>query len=157
MVQVIIDNAPVCSAAGALIEGKYSKKIWTPCVVHTLNLAFENICAPKQTRGNAFAYNQWKLSTNIVDDVADIENFIMNHSIRLAIFNEFVPLKLLLVADTRFASAVVMLTEFKLIKRGLQSIVISEKWVAYKEDNVEKAEAVRTLLLKEEWWVILIT
>ncbi|KAI8540609.1 hypothetical protein RHMOL_Rhmol09G0276400 [Rhododendron molle] len=47
----------------------------------------------------------------------------MNHSIRLAIFNEFVPLKLLLVADTRFASTVVMLTEFKLIKRGLQSMM----------------------------------
>ncbi|KAG5562100.1 hypothetical protein RHGRI_004972 [Rhododendron griersonianum] len=104
VVQVITDNAPVCSAAGALIEGKYPKIFWTPCVVHTLNLALKNICAPKQT------------------------------------------------GDTRFASDVVMLKRFKLIKRGLQSMVISEKWVAYKEDNFEKAHAVRTLLLKEEWW-----
>ncbi|XP_058212956.1 uncharacterized protein LOC131324830 [Rhododendron vialii] len=152
VVQVITDNAPVCSATGALIEGKYPKIFWTPCVVHTLNLALKNICAPKQTRGTAFAYNDCKWITSIVDDVADIKNFIMNHSMRLAIFNKFVPLKLLAVANTRFAFAVVMLKRFKLIKRGLQSMVISEKWVAYKEDNFEKADAVRTLLLKEEWW-----
>ena len=37
----------------------------------------------------------------------------MNHSMRLAMFNEFCPLKLLKVADTRFASVVVMLKMFE--------------------------------------------
>ncbi|KAK4392642.1 hypothetical protein Sango_2042000 [Sesamum angolense] len=38
-----------------------------------------------------------------------IRNFIMNHSMRFAMFNEFSKLKLLAVAETRFASVIVML------------------------------------------------
>ena len=40
----------------------------------------------------------------------------MNHSMRLAMFDEFCPLKLLQVADIRFASVVVMLKRLKLKK-----------------------------------------
>ncbi|XP_028110185.1 uncharacterized protein LOC114308719 [Camellia sinensis] len=123
VIQVITDNAPVCSAAGLLIE-----------------------------RGNAFAYDECHWITLCVDDVMFIKNFIMNHSMRLAIFNEFVPLKLLAVADTRFASAIVMLKRFKLIKRVLQSMVISDQWVSYKEDNVGKAASVQEKLLNDVWW-----
>ena len=43
VVQVITDNANVMKAAGALIKGEYPKIFWTPCVVHTLNLALKNI------------------------------------------------------------------------------------------------------------------
>lgn len=39
VVQVITDNAPVCAKAGSLISSKYPTIFWTPCVVHTLNLA----------------------------------------------------------------------------------------------------------------------
>ncbi|XP_028092965.1 uncharacterized protein LOC114293132 [Camellia sinensis] len=39
VIQVITDNAPVCSAAGLLIESKYPNIFWTPCVVHTMNPA----------------------------------------------------------------------------------------------------------------------
>ncbi|XP_047309896.1 uncharacterized protein LOC124913349 [Impatiens glandulifera] len=49
VVQVITDNAPVCKAAGMLIETMYSHIFWTPCVVHTLNLALKNICAAKNS------------------------------------------------------------------------------------------------------------
>ncbi|KAK8328179.1 hypothetical protein V6Z11_A11G233800 [Gossypium hirsutum] len=51
----------------------------------------------------------------------------MNHSMRLTIFNSFVPLKLLAFANTRFASMIVMLKRLKLIKRGLQNMVISDE------------------------------
>ena len=47
VIQGIIDNAPECSAGGLLIESKYSNIFWTPCVVHTLNLALKNICAQR--------------------------------------------------------------------------------------------------------------
>lgn len=80
-----------------------------------------------------------------------VKNFIMNHSMRLAIFNEFVPLKLLSVGDTRFASAIVMLKRFKLIYHGLQTMVISDKWASYKED-VGKAAVVKEKLLNDVWW-----
>ena len=39
VVQIITDNAPVCKAAGLLIEAEFQHIFWTPCVVHTLNLA----------------------------------------------------------------------------------------------------------------------
>ncbi|KAF8389287.1 hypothetical protein HHK36_025980 [Tetracentron sinense] len=152
VVQVITDNAPVCSSAGLLIQGKYSNIFWTPCVVHTLNLALKNICAAKNIEKNAITYEKCHWITDIVGDVMFIKNFIMNHSMRLAIFNEFVPLKLLAVADTRFASSIIMLKRFKLIKRGLQKMVISDKWVLYKEDNIGKAIFVKENVLNDIFW-----
>lgn len=38
VVQIIIDNAPICRAIGALIEAQYPHIFWTPCVIHILNL-----------------------------------------------------------------------------------------------------------------------
>ncbi|GMP55069.1 hypothetical protein CsSME_00020002 [Camellia sinensis var. sinensis] len=143
VIQVIIGNAPVCSAAGSIIQGNYLKIFWTPCVVHTLNLALKNICAAKEIGVVAYAYDECHWITTVIDDVMFVRNFIMNHSMRLAIFNEFVPLKLLSVADTRFASTIVMLKMFKLSYRGLQAMVISEKWASYREDDVGKAVVVK--------------
>lgn len=51
----------------------------------------------------------------------------MNYYMRLVIFNEFVSLKLLSVIDTSFASTIVMLKMFKLIKGRPQSMVINDK------------------------------
>jgi hypothetical protein len=48
-----------------------------------------------------------------------IKNFIMNHGMRLSMFNEYSDLKFLAVADTRFASHIVMLKRFLLLKESL--------------------------------------
>lgn len=62
-----------------------------------------------------------------------VKDFIMNHSMRLTIFNEFVSLKLLSVAETRFASVLVMLKRFELVESGVRTMVISGKWTCYRE------------------------
>ena len=67
-------------------------------------------------------------------------------------FNEFCSLKLLQVADTRFASIVVMLKRLKLIKRCLQAMAISEQWASYREDDVGKAQKVKDMILSDLWW-----
>jgi hypothetical protein len=152
VVQVITDNAYVMKAAGSLIEAEYPHIFWTPCVVHTLNLALKNICAPKNTERNAVAYAECNWIAQIADDASFIRVFITNHSMRLAMFNEISPLKLLSVADTRFASILVTLKRMKLIKRSLQSMVISEEWTSYKEDDVGKATRVRDIILDDLWW-----
>ncbi|XP_028062407.1 uncharacterized protein LOC114265772 [Camellia sinensis] len=152
VIQVITNNAPVCSVTGLLIESKYSIIFWTPCVVHTLNLALKNICALKEIEGIAFAYDECHRITLCVDGEMFIKNCIMNHSMWLSIFNKFIPLKLLAVADTRLASAIVMLKRFKLRKRGLQSMVISDQWVSYKEEDVGKVASVKEKLLNDVWW-----
>ncbi|KAJ7976594.1 Dimer_Tnp_hAT domain-containing protein [Quillaja saponaria] len=152
VVQVITDNAPVCKAAGMLVQAEYPHIFWTPCVVHTLNLALKNICAAKNTERNEIVYNECWWITMVSDEAKIIKDFIMNHAMRLAIFNEFIPLKLLVVAETRFASTIVMLKRFKLIKHGLQSMVISDKWNAYREDSVGIAQTVKEIILNDLWW-----
>ncbi|KAK8332601.1 hypothetical protein V6Z11_A10G151100 [Gossypium hirsutum] len=76
----------------------------------------------------------------------------MNHSMRLAIFNSFVPLKLLTIVDTRFASMIVMLKRFKFIKLGLQHMVISDEWSTYREDDIFKDYLVKEKNLDDLWW-----
>ena len=152
VIQVIIDNASEMKFARALIECEYPKIFWTPCVVHTLNLALKNICATKNTEKNEVTYEECSWITRIADDASFIRVFIMNHSLRLAMFNEFCPLKLLQVADIRFFSIVVMLKKLKLIKRCLQAMAVSDQWAAYKEDDVGKAQNVKEMILSDHWW-----
>ena len=90
--------------------------------------------------------------TEIHGDALAIKNFIMNHNMRLAIFGEFCPLRSLKVADTRFASIIVMLKRLKLIKRGLQAMVISEEWSTYRDDDIGKASFVKEKIVDDDWW-----
>ncbi|GFZ12749.1 major facilitator superfamily protein [Actinidia rufa] len=59
---------------------------------------------------------------------------------------------LLSVAETRFASTIVMLKRFKLIKGGLQAMVINDKWSCYREDDVGRARFVKDKVLSDVWW-----
>ncbi|KAK3184883.1 hypothetical protein Dsin_032169 [Dipteronia sinensis] len=153
VVQVITDNAANCKAAGLLVEAKFPHIFWTPCVVHTLNLALKNICSPSAHPKYDDVMEVCGWIPKVSSDAWFIKNFIMNHSMRLAMFNDHSRLKLLAVADTRFASTVVMLKRFKEIKQALQQMVISEKWDMYKEDDVEKASTVKEKLLNELFWL----
>ncbi|CAM8908385.1 unnamed protein product [Rhodiola kirilowii] len=109
VVQIIIDNAANCKGARDLIQSEFPHIYWTPCVVHTLNLALKNICAAKNANGNERTYEECSWITEIHGDIAiQIKNFIMNHNMRLAIFQKISTLKLLSVADTRFASIIMM-------------------------------------------------
>ena len=67
-------------------------------------------------------------------------------------FNEFCPLNLLQVVDTRFASVVVMLKRLKLIKRCFQAMAISDQQASQREDNVGKAQKVKDMILSDRWW-----
>ena len=152
VVHVITNNANVMKVASAIIEGEYPKIFWTPCVVHTLNLALKNICVAKNTEKNEVTYEECSWITRIANDASFICVFIMNHSMRLAMFNEFCTLKLLQVVDTRFASVFVMLKRLKLIKRCLQAMAISDQWASYREDDVGKAQKVKDMILSDRWW-----
>ena len=112
----------------------------------------KNICAAKNTEKNEVTYEECSWITRVADDASFIRVFIMNHSMRLAMFNEFCPLKLLQVADTRFASVVVTLKRLKLIKRCLQAMAISDQWASYREDDVGKAQKVKDMILSDLWW-----
>ncbi|CAL5432817.1 unnamed protein product [Camellia sinensis] len=55
-------------------------------------------------------------------------------------------------AETHFASSIVMLKRVKLIKQGLQTMVISDKWSCYRDDDIGKAKFVKDKLLDDFWW-----
>jgi N-glycosylase/DNA lyase len=76
----------------------------------------------------------------------------MNHGMRLSMFTEFSKLKLLAVAETRFASVVVMLKRFLMVKRALQNMVISDAWESYRDDNSVLAQHVSKKILSNHWW-----
>jgi len=82
-----------------------------------LNLALKNICATKNTEKNSVAYDQCFWISQIADDATFIKNFIVGHSMRISTFNRFKSLKLFSVAQTRFASTIVMLKRFKSLKK----------------------------------------
>ena len=109
------------------MEEKFWHIFWTPCVVHTLNLALKNICAPSTHPRYDDVMEQCGWISWVSSDASFINNFIMNHAMRLLMFNNHFKLKLLSVADTRFVSTIVMLKRFKTIKRGLEQLVISEE------------------------------
>ncbi|XLU41771.1 hypothetical protein S245_036585, partial [Arachis hypogaea] len=81
--------------------------------------------------------------TQITEDASFIKNFIVNHHMRLYIFNEFNTLKLVKVAPIQFVSTIVMLKKFRLLKQGLKQIVIN---------NIGKAEFVTEKILSKNWW-----
>ncbi|KAM0926848.1 hypothetical protein ACQ4PT_003028 [Festuca glaucescens] len=149
VVQVVTDNAANCKAAGLMIEAKYKNIFWTPCIVHTLNLALKNICDPKNNEGDNFYL--WFIK-KASDDASFIKNFIMNHSMRLSMFNEFSKLKFLQIAETRFASVVIMFKRFLLLKDALVQMVVHPNWAAYREDDVAKSQRVKDHVLNDVWW-----
>jgi len=110
VVQIVTDNAAVCKAVGLLTEAEFPSICWTPCDVHTLNLALKNICSPKNTRKKKSDTYQQCVGSQIAKDASYIKNFIMGHSMRLSMFSNINSLKLLFVASTRFSSTIVMLT-----------------------------------------------
>uniref|UniRef100_A0A0D3CVV7 DUF659 domain-containing protein n=1 Tax=Brassica oleracea var. oleracea TaxID=109376 RepID=A0A0D3CVV7_BRAOL len=115
--------------AGALISAKFPTIFWTPCVVHTLNLALKNICAPVyNTRSNEEVYYACYWIKSISEDATWIKNFIMNYGMRLVMFTEHYDLKLLTIAST------------------------SPKWDDYKDDGVERASAIKKKILDEMFW-----
>ena len=154
VVQIITDNAANCKGAGLIVQQKYDNIFWTPCVVHTLNLALKNICAAKVPRNDeeSVVFDELNWIQLIAQDAIMIKNYIMNHGMRLSMFNEFSKLKLLAVAETRFASVVVMLKRFLMVKRALQTMVISDAWESYRDDNSGLARHVREKILCNQWW-----
>ncbi|XP_074333518.1 uncharacterized protein LOC141671250 [Apium graveolens] len=81
-----------------------------------------------------------------------IKNFILNHNMVAKMFNNIAPLKLLRVAERRFASTIFMLKRIKLPKRALERLVLSEEWSTYREYDQAKASLIRMTILDELWW-----
>ena len=67
IVQIVTDNAHLCKATGAIIEGTYGHIFWTVFVVHSLNLAFKSIVTEVE----------WM--KKLCEEAREIQIFITNH------------------------------------------------------------------------------
>eukprot|EP01018_Ginkgo_biloba_P004803 Gb_17352 [translate_table: standard] len=138
VVQVITDNARVCKAAG-LLGARYENILWTPCVVHSLNLILKKI-----------GKIEW--IQKITDEAKEIEMFITNHHMAQAIYRQFACLQLLKVAETRFASHFIMLRRLLEVKSSLCNMVISDVWDTWRLSNTDRAQALKRIVSDDIWW-----
>ncbi|GJN07687.1 hypothetical protein PR202_ga25535 [Eleusine coracana subsp. coracana] len=159
VVQIITDNAANCKGAGLIIESEYDNIFWTPCVVHTLNLALNSICEPKignnPSDEEMFVWGELQFIYDVKTEAALIKNFIMNHGMRLSMFNQFSRLKLLSIAETRFASVVCMLRRFVEVKTALQQMVISDRWNVYREVRDDSSTTPTAQVVKELIYLVM--
>jgi hypothetical protein len=139
-VQIIIDNAPVCKAAGMIVEAKYPQIFWTPCIVHSLNLALKSIAVEVTWMGS------------LIEDARHIRNFVQNHTNALTIYKAYTHLSLLKIADTRFASSFIMLKRLREVKSALGSMVISEYWSFWRKTDQASSKRVKDTVLDDGWW-----
>ncbi|XP_057502746.1 uncharacterized protein LOC130786472 [Actinidia eriantha] len=137
VVHIVTDNASNYKAVERSIEGKYPHIFWTPCVVHSLNLALKSICEPGE---KSLQYAQCMWVSDLVKQVIDIRNFILNHGMANHIFNRYSSLKLLSVAETRFASSFIMAKVLWEVKLSLEKMVMDSNWKIYREDGNTVAE-----------------
>ncbi|MGE1104284.1 hypothetical protein, partial [Peribacillus simplex] len=72
-----------------IVEAKYPQMFWTPCIVHSLNLALKSIASDVLWIGN------------IIEDTQHICNFVQNHTNAITIYKEYINLSLLKIVDTR--------------------------------------------------------
>ncbi|XP_049933543.1 uncharacterized protein LOC116252633 [Nymphaea colorata] len=152
VVQIITDNAAVCRAAGLLVEQDYPHIFWTPCAVHSLNLALKSICNPTSKEHDLRAYELCSWIEELERDVKNIRNFIVNHQHALSIYNRYIDLKLLRVAETRFASIIVMMKRIKKVKSALINMVTDDDWNFYRAVDDDKAQTIKRLIVGDVFW-----
>lgn len=151
VVQIITDNASVCRAAGLLVEAVHPSIFWTPCVVHTLNLALKNMCtSEKETKASKYPLCNW--IRVIEKEVKLIRNFVVNHSAALSIYNKYASLRLLSVAETRFASTLILVKRIREVREALCQMVVDPNWRFLKDYDADKADRIKMLLVNDQWW-----
>eukprot|EP00253_Pinus_taeda_P002946 PITA_02946 len=136
-VEIITDNAPVCKAAGMIVEAKYPQVFWTPCIVHSLNLALKSIASDVLWIGK------------IIENAQHIRNSVQNP---LAIYKEYRNLSLLKIADTWFAFSFIMLKRLREVRTTLGAMVILEFWSFWRKTNQVASKRVKDTMLDNAWW-----
>lgn len=153
VVQVVTDNATNYKGAHLLVEEKYPCIFWTPCVVHCLNLAIKAICEPNEKSAH---YLECKWIKELVGQVNEINKFITNHGLSNAIFIRYANVKLLKVAETRFASNIVMATRIRRLKGALKQTVMDSDWKNLRENGKTPTEIqardIKDLIVSDGWW-----
>ena len=142
VVQIVTDSASNNVLAGGLIEDEYPTIFWTPCSVHCINLLLKDI--------NNIA---WVGKT--VTEAKMLQIFIINHAASIAIYRKHANLQLLRCAETRFASAFIMLQRLIKVHQSLREMVVSMDWQRWKGSHVGDGIRVEDIIIgssSEDFW-----
>ena len=123
-----------------IMAAKYPQIFWTPCIVHSLNLALKSITSDVLWIGS------------IIEDARHIRNFVQNHTNAVTIYKEYTNLSLLKIANTRFASSFIMLKRLREVKTALGAMVISEFWSFWRKTDQAASKKVKDTMLDDLWW-----
>ena len=141
VVQVCMDNASNCVAAGHMIEKEWSMIFFTRCTCHCLDLLFEDI-------GNcAWVNDALRLGMKVT-------TFITRKLYVLAMFCKFSKKELLKPSTTRFAYSFIVLSNMldDKVYNGLRRMVVSEEWCQWKGSKTQQAEEVVSIILNASFW-----
>ena len=141
IVQVVMDSAASCVAAGKLVSKTYPAIVCSPCSAHCLDLLLEDI---------------GKLSwvADIVKQGHDVVKFITNHHASLAVFREHSQLELAKPCETRFATNFTMLQRLQQCQSELQATVVSKKFkqCSSKPCYISTSRTVTATILSQQFW-----
>eukprot|EP00253_Pinus_taeda_P028749 PITA_28749 len=142
VVQIITDTASNNILVGGLIEDEYPTIFWTLCSVHCLNLLLKDI--------NNIA---WVDKT--ITEAMMLQHFIINHATSIAIYRKYAKLQLLRCAETRFASAFIMLQRLIKMHQSLREMVVSMDWQRWKGSHTRDGLKVEDIIIgfsSENFW-----
>ena len=141
VVQVVMDSAASCVAAGKLLMEKYPNIVSSPCSAHCLDLLLEDI-----------GKMHWVCA--VINQGKEVVKFITNHQQALAIYRLHGNLELLKPGETQFATNFVMLQRLQQCKDELQETVVSKEykqWISkpkYKDDG----SRITHVILSGDFW-----
>ena len=146
VVAVVTDNAPVCKAAGDIIELRYPHITKLPCVAHVMDLILEDICSLPPFK-------------NLIKRARKVTMFLKNHGTALHMYRKEaarldLKLELLQPGLTRFASSIIMTERLVTVKRVLRALMANPEWRTWAKQTQykPKASAIKHLLQGKEFW-----
>jgi hypothetical protein len=110
-------------------------------LAHVCDLLLEDICKA-----------DW--AAEVIKTARQVATFIHNHHHSLALYREHCKTELKRPAETRFASAALMLEQQLACKAELQGTVVDARWAAWADKQTYKADAavVKAAVLSEQHW-----
>jgi hypothetical protein len=141
VVQVCMDSAAVCKAAGRKLEVHFPHITFTPCTPHCLDLLLEDM-------------GKLDWVSSVIAKAKTALKFITNHHKSLAIFRSLSKLELLKPGETRFATNFIMLQRMHEVKASLQQLVVSDAWGEWnqKSSHEMEGEEVHDILTSAAFW-----
>jgi hypothetical protein len=141
VVQVCMDSAAICKAAGRKLEARFPHITFTPCTPHCLDLLLEDM-------------GKLDWVSSIIAEAKTTLKFITNHHKSLALFRNLSKLELLKPGETRFATNFIMLQRMHEVKASLQQLVVSDAWGEWnqKSSHEMEGEEVHDILTSAAFW-----